>query len=42
MYEMTKMQQQNQQEMAKIHEALQALSQDVRESIQKNHGSTTV
>ena len=40
MHEMTKMQQQTQQEMAKIHEALHNLSQFVQESIQKNRGST--
>ena len=41
MHEMTKMQQQTQQEMAKIHEALHNLSQIVQESIQKNHGNTS-
>ena len=34
------MQQQTQQEMAKIHEALHNLSQIVQVSIQKNHGNT--
>lgn len=42
MHEMAKMQQQTQQEMAKMHEALQTLSRVVQESIQGNRSGSSL